>query len=214
MVSLLQIEKSQSIALNSQANNDSKKHEKNEDAVDSQNNNDKDYKSADPSLIDTSLHTQNKSSSVSSPSAHSTVSNGVQDGSIHLGNSCERLTLTKDDIDRSDITSTDDYKKMLESFMASREKLSEDSTQEIVRKAAKAVKSLKDTEFDIRFNPDVYSPTVRHANESSDELKNQRQLVKDAAEFLLAVQIPNFVSQYFQVFLLLIHSLPRLLFPS
>lgn len=70
----------------------------------------------------------------------------------------------------------------------------EDDNKEIVRKAAAAVKSLKETEFDIRFNPDVYSPAVRHANDDSEELKNQRQLVKDAAEFLLTVQIPNFVS--------------------
>ena len=31
----------------------------------------------------------------------------------------------------------------------------EDSTKEIVKKAANAVGSLKETEFDIRFNPDV-----------------------------------------------------------
>ena len=31
-----------------------------------------------------------------------------------------------------------------------------------MRKAATAVGSLKDTEFDIRFNPDVFSPGVRH----------------------------------------------------
>merc|ERR550517_1353206 len=36
----------------------------------------------------------------------------------------------------------------------------EDSTKQIVQKAAQAVGSLKETEFDIRFNPDVFSPGV------------------------------------------------------
>ena len=91
---------------------------------------------------------------------------------------------------------------MLENITSGGDKNGEETTQEIVRKAAKAVKSLKENEFDIRFNPDVYSPTVRHADEASDELKNQRQLVKDAAEFLLTVQISTFVSDAF-FFLLL-----------
>ena len=34
----------------------------------------------------------------------------------------------------------------------------EESTKDIVKKAAQAVGSLKETEFDIRFNPDVFSP--------------------------------------------------------
>lgn len=57
-----------------------------------------------------------------------------------------------------------------------------------------AVGSLKDNEFDIRFNPDVYSPGIRHSEEKDPPLAKQRQLVKDAAEFLLTVQIPTFVS--------------------
>jgi protein TIF31 len=71
----------------------------------------------------------------------------------------------------------------------------EESTKEIVRKAAAAVGSLKETEFDVRFNPDVYSPSVQHVDDASgSRLKKERQLVKDAAEFLLTTQIPTFVS--------------------
>jgi protein TIF31 len=74
----------------------------------------------------------------------------------------------------------------------------EESTREIVRKAALAVGSLKETEFDIRFNPDVYSPGVKHTNADGEGLKKERQLVKEAADFLLTAQIPNFVSlKYF-----------------
>lgn len=68
-------------------------------------------------------------------------------------------------------------------------------TQEIVRKAAAAVGSLKDTEFDIRFNPDVLSPGVRHPEGlvALDRLKKEKQLIKDAADFLITIQIPTFI---------------------
>lgn len=70
----------------------------------------------------------------------------------------------------------------------------EESTKNIVKTAAIAVGSLKETEFDIRFNPDVYSPGIRHCETLDPPIAKQRQLVKDAAEFLLTVQIPSFVS--------------------
>merc|ERR1719309_1006371 len=69
----------------------------------------------------------------------------------------------------------------------------EDSTKQIVQKAAQAVGSLKETEFDIRFNPDVYSPGVVHTQPNGDAYKKQCQLVKDAADFLLTAQIPAFI---------------------
>lgn len=70
----------------------------------------------------------------------------------------------------------------------------EESTKEIVRKAAMAVGSLRDAEFDVRFNPDVFSPGVKHPDPNGPDLKKQKQLVKDAADFLLTVQLPTFVS--------------------
>lgn len=71
----------------------------------------------------------------------------------------------------------------------------EESTKEIVRKAAAAVGSLKDTEFDIRFNPDVLSPGVRHPDGlvALERLKKEKQLIKDAADFLITIQIPTFI---------------------
>lgn len=77
----------------------------------------------------------------------------------------------------------------------------EESTKETVKKAALAVGSLKETEFDVRFNPDVFSPGVRHANPESPGLKKERQLVKDAADFLVTAQIPTFVS-LFNIFII------------
>lgn len=70
----------------------------------------------------------------------------------------------------------------------------EESTKEIVRRAAAAVGSLRDAEFDVRFNPDVFSPGVKHPDPNGSDLKKQKQLVKDAADFLLTVQLPTFVS--------------------
>ncbi|XP_021934846.1 clustered mitochondria protein homolog [Zootermopsis nevadensis] len=91
----------------------------------------------------------------------------------------------------------DEAKKIVESITDSitngeKQEL-EESTKEIVKKAAIAVGSLKETEFDVRFNPDVYSPGVQHVDPDHKQLEKQRQLVKDAAAFLLTVQIPAFV---------------------
>lgn len=71
----------------------------------------------------------------------------------------------------------------------------EESTKEIVKRAATTVGSLREAEFDVRFNPDVYSPGVRHSESNGVSLKKQRQLVKDAADFLLTVQLPTFIRE-------------------
>lgn len=72
----------------------------------------------------------------------------------------------------------------------------EESTKEIVRRAATAVGSLREAEFDIKFNPDVYSPGLCHPDPNGPALKKQRQLVIDAADFLLTVQLPTFVRKF------------------
>ncbi|XP_022920942.1 clustered mitochondria protein homolog isoform X1 [Onthophagus taurus] len=91
---------------------------------------------------------------------------------------------------------TEEAKKMVESITDGTKlecKNVEESTKNIVKTAAVAVGSLKDTEFDIRFNPDVYSPGIRHCENLDPPISKQRQLVKDAAEYLLTVQIPTFI---------------------
>ncbi|XP_026822607.1 clustered mitochondria protein homolog [Rhopalosiphum maidis] len=85
-------------------------------------------------------------------------------------------------------------KKIVETITESVVKDSDDnSTKEVVKKAAQKVGSLKETEFDIRFNPDVFSPGVKHFNPESDHFKLEKQLVVDAAEYLLLSQIPLFI---------------------
>merc|ERR1719510_2144957 len=55
---------------------------------------------------------------------------------------------------------------MTEGITCGEKKEVEDSTKQIVKKAALAVGSLKETEFDIRFNPDVFSPGVVHPKDN------------------------------------------------
>ncbi|XP_049448798.1 clustered mitochondria protein homolog [Epinephelus fuscoguttatus] len=60
----------------------------------------------------------------------------------------------------------------------------------VTMKACEAVGSVSDSCFDIRFNPDVCSPGVRFLSECVEEVQRQRQLLWDAAAFLLSNQIP------------------------
>lgn len=100
----------------------------------------------------------------------------------------------KDDAeDKKNQLVEEEAKKILERINDGSKLELEESTKNIVKTASVAVGSLKDTEFDIRFNPDVYSPGIRHSDSLDPPLSKQKQLVKDAAEFLLTVQIPTFI---------------------
>ncbi|XP_068126337.1 clustered mitochondria protein homolog [Hyperolius riggenbachi] len=63
-------------------------------------------------------------------------------------------------------------------------------SREVIRKACQAVSSISETSFDIRFNPDIFSPGVRFPESVQAEVQNQKQLLKDAAAFVLTCQIP------------------------
>ena len=67
------------------------------------------------------------------------------------------------------------------------------SSRDIVKKAELAMGSLKDNEFNIRFNPNLFSPGVKHKNGNKELFKQQCQLVKEASDFLLTVQVPAFI---------------------
>ncbi|XP_056612685.1 clustered mitochondria protein homolog isoform X2 [Triplophysa dalaica] len=71
--------------------------------------------------------------------------------------------------------------------------LEDPKSREVVLNACKAVGSISNTSFDIRFNPDIYSPGVRFPDDSAEEVLKQKQLLKDAAAFLISCQIPSFV---------------------
>ncbi|CAH0585711.1 unnamed protein product [Chrysodeixis includens] len=96
---------------------------------------------------------------------------------------------------------TDVAKKIVESITDSicsggdkQESDSGERSRAVVAAAARAVASLKESEFDVRFNPDVYSAGIKHAA-SPEQLAKQRHLVKEAAAFLLTTQIPAFVRE-------------------
>lgn len=107
------------------------------------------------------------------------------------------------DFDNTDVKEIDDEKtaearKLVESITNDVDKQQQtiNDSKNVVKKACAAVGSLKESEFDIRFNPDVFSTGIRHVDSENDysSLKNQKKLVQDAAEFLLLRQIPNFVN--------------------
>lgn len=95
---------------------------------------------------------------------------------------------------------TDVAKKIVESItdsICSGDKQETDAgerSRAVVAAAARAVASLKESEFDVRFNPDVYSAGIKHAA-TPEQLAKQRHLVKEAAAFLLTTQIPAFVRE-------------------
>ncbi|XP_050322817.1 protein clueless [Bactrocera neohumeralis] len=75
-----------------------------------------------------------------------------------------------------------------------------DETQaaDVVKHACAAVGSLKEQEFDFRFNPDVFSPGIRHVDDSSshNSISKQKKLIQDAAEFLVTKQLPSFIKEH------------------
>ncbi|XP_046891509.1 clustered mitochondria protein homolog isoform X3 [Hypomesus transpacificus] len=71
--------------------------------------------------------------------------------------------------------------------------LEDPKSREVVLNACKAVGSISNTSFDIRFNPDIFSPGVRFPDDSVEDIQKQKQLLKDAAAFLVSCQIPSLV---------------------
>ncbi|XP_069617379.1 clustered mitochondria protein homolog isoform X2 [Ranitomeya imitator] len=80
--------------------------------------------------------------------------------------------------------------KELEETMASHNETVDQKSREVIRNACQAVGSVTETSFDIRFNLDIFSPGVRFPESSQAEVLNQKQLLKDAAAFVLSCQIP------------------------
>lgn len=89
---------------------------------------------------------------------------------------------------------TAEAKKIVETLTGTDSQTVEENTKDIVKKAAQAVGSLSDTEFSVTFNPDIFQPHVVHANPESENFQKEKQLVKDAAEFLVLHQIPTLIS--------------------
>ncbi|XP_066455723.1 clustered mitochondria protein homolog isoform X1 [Eleutherodactylus coqui] len=80
--------------------------------------------------------------------------------------------------------------KELEESVAAHNETVDLKSKEVIRKACQAVGSVSETSFDIRFNPDIFSPGVRFPESAQLEVFDQKQLLKDAAAFVLSCQIP------------------------
>ncbi|XP_059389031.1 clustered mitochondria protein homolog isoform X2 [Carassius carassius] len=80
-------------------------------------------------------------------------------------------------------------KELAETFAAEDGSDIDPKSREVVLNACKAVGSISNTSFDIRFNPDIFSPGIRFP----DDIQKQKQLLKDAAAFLVSCRIPSFV---------------------
>lgn len=84
-------------------------------------------------------------------------------------------------------------KELAESLAAEDGSGIDPKSREVVLNACKAVGSISNTSFDIRFNPDIFSPGVRFPDDSNEDIQKQKQLLKDAAAFLVSCQIPSLV---------------------
>ncbi|XP_035857108.1 clustered mitochondria protein homolog isoform X2 [Sander lucioperca] len=84
-------------------------------------------------------------------------------------------------------------KELAETLVAEDGSCIDPKSREVVLNACKAVGSISNTSFDIRFNPDIFSPGVRFPDDSADDVQKQKQLLKDAAFFLVSCQIPSLV---------------------
>ncbi|XP_043759330.1 clustered mitochondria protein homolog isoform X1 [Cervus elaphus] len=86
--------------------------------------------------------------------------------------------------------------KELAETIASDDGTADPRSREVIRNACKAVGSISSTAFDVRFNPDIFSPGVRFPESCQEEVRDQKQLLKDAAAFLLSCQIPGLVKDF------------------
>ncbi|XP_071994297.1 clustered mitochondria protein homolog isoform X2 [Engystomops pustulosus] len=124
---------------------------------------------------------QQKTSLQENPPA---LENGEPAASSDSSAQSESADKTEEDIDGEA-----ELKKLEETVAANKETVDMKS-REVIRKACQAVSSVSETSFDIRFNPDIFSPGVRFPESAQVEVQNQKQLLKDAAAFVLSCQIP------------------------
>ncbi|CAM4854056.1 unnamed protein product [Rotaria socialis] len=71
----------------------------------------------------------------------------------------------------------------------------EDNSREIIQSACRSIGSVKDNEFDIRFNPDLFQPYVT-LDQTPDETAADIKLLKEAAEYLVLKQIPLMIQDF------------------
>ncbi|CAF4258898.1 unnamed protein product [Rotaria sp. Silwood2] len=71
----------------------------------------------------------------------------------------------------------------------------EDNSREIIQSACRSIGSVKDNEFDVRFNPDLFQPHVT-LSQTPAETAADIKLLKEAAEYLVLKQIPLMIQDF------------------
>lgn len=71
-----------------------------------------------------------------------------------------------------------------------------DISAEAIKSAAKAVGSICDSKFDVRFNPDICAPGIKHASSEEDALSTDKMLVQGASDFLAETVIIKMVEDF------------------
>ncbi|XP_071946355.1 clustered mitochondria protein homolog [Antedon mediterranea] len=104
----------------------------------------------------------------------------------------------EEEVKKTEVTPTEgdmtEQEKKLNTISATKETFGENHI-DIIKKAALFAGSLSNTEFDIRFNPDIYSDGVIHAHEGTEQFEREKKIIIDAAHFVLGVQIPTFIRE-------------------
>ncbi|XP_063153180.1 clustered mitochondria protein homolog [Candoia aspera] len=133
---------------------------------------------------------QQKANKPSSPS----VGNGSSPTTSFPENGVEdKETSLLEDGKMEDNTPGLEQVKELTETIASDDGAVDPKSREVIQNACKAVGSISNTSFDIRFNPDIFSPGVRFPESSKEQIQDQKRLLKDAAAFLVSYQIPGLV---------------------
>lgn len=71
-----------------------------------------------------------------------------------------------------------------------------DISSDAIKSASKAVGSINEAEFDVRFNPDIYAPGTKHAPSEEAALSCDKLLVQDASDFLVETVIIKMVEDF------------------
>ncbi|KAJ3589974.1 hypothetical protein NHX12_007931 [Muraenolepis orangiensis] len=151
----------------------------------------KEQVSADAPKVELTNGVESPSTTTAPEDSPKPVVNGVSQPAKSQNGQCESPLEGKEAEDT--IPGLAQAKELAESLVAEDGSGIDPKSREVVLNACKAVGSISSTSFDIRFNPDIFSPGVRFPEESTEDVQKQKQLLKDAAAFLVSCQVPSLV---------------------
>uniref|UniRef100_A0A8C2Z7Y3 Clustered mitochondria protein homolog n=1 Tax=Cyclopterus lumpus TaxID=8103 RepID=A0A8C2Z7Y3_CYCLU len=141
--------------------------------------------------VSTESNTSSQAATASEENSLRPATNGLLEPAATLNGECKSPLEGKELLES--IPGLAQAKELAGTLVAEDGSCIDPKSREVVLNACKAVGSISNTSFDIRFNPDIFSPGVRFPDDSKDEIQKQKQLLKDAAAFLVSCQIPSLV---------------------